>query len=149
MQRIFPAIFIGVMMMIGYGLTRSYILTLLFGLALLWGYRRDTSRWHNRTSEELSAMLTGDNWNLWPAAMDELKRRDEKIAPYAVRFVQGLVADSTHERVASESMLKKHYPALEAELNGYSPMQDVAVSREKLAGLLGRVEGDAPKYGYV
>lgn len=140
MQRIFPAIFIGAMIAIAYSLTRSSLLALLFGLALLWGYGKDTSRWRGRPSEELRAQLTADDWRLWQAAISELKRRNEDIAPYAARFVQGLLADSTHERVACESMLKKHYPALKAELNGYSPMHDVAVSREKLAGLLGRVE---------
>jgi hypothetical protein len=140
MQRIFPAIFIGVMMAIGYSLTRSYILTILFGLALLWGYRKDTNRWREHSSEELRAQLTGNDWRLWQAAIGELKRRNEDIAPCAARFVQGLLANYTHERVACESILKKHYPALKTELNGYSPMHDVAVSREKLSGLLGRFE---------
>lgn len=130
-------------MAIGYSLTRSYILTLLFGLALLWGYRKDTNRWRECSSEELSAQLTGNDWRLWQAAIGELKCRNEDIAPYAARFVQGLLADSTHERVACESILKKHYPTLKAELNGYSPMHDIAVSHEKLAGLLGRVEDNS------
>ncbi len=130
-------------MAIAYSLTRSYLLALLFGLALLWGYRKDTNRWRERPGEELSAQLTGNDWRLWQAAIGELKRRNEDIAPYAARFVRGLVADTAHERVACESILKKHYPALKAELNGYSPMHELAVSREKLAGLLGKVE-DSP-----
>lgn len=138
-MRTYTFIFMAAALAVGYGVSRSLPLTLLFGLALLWAYRKDSKRWHDKPNDELAVLVTGQDWRNWQAALEELQRREQDLAPYATHFVAGLVADSIHTRTASESMLKRFYPQLKEDLRGYSPMHDVAASRTRLAGLLERV----------
>lgn len=119
---------------------------LIAGLALLLlgAYFYDEWTWRKKPREALVGLVLAPEWRLHPKAMSELRRRGEELSGFLPRFLPLLGDESRNERVAAEMILRKFYPQVARELEGYSPMADPETCREKLAPLLAKYAvGDA------
>lgn len=109
-----------------------------FAVLLVGAYFYDERTWRKKSHEELIGLVRAEDWRLHSAALRELRRRGEDLSVFLPRFLPLLAHESRKDRVAAEMLVKKFYPQVARELEGYTPMADAEVCRERIAPLLER-----------
>ena len=108
---------------------------ILAGLALVitgfYALRRFESM-RNKSSEELRAILHGQDWLFYRNALLELRRRGEDIRQEVMPVLNLLVADSRQLRIGGWLILRQVYPELASRVPEYNPREALDVCKEKM-----------------